>query len=111
MAKSRLLLIDQRRLYPFDNHRIAFKGEMQRFSKVPSARIDIAYDREFDDIARRGQPDMVAYRAHIDEPAVVVAVRRWKTPRPTAALDRKPYTDTLIANALQARSDFGDGNR
>ena len=109
VAKLRATAIDIGRSQPLDHDGIALEHEAQRLAEIPAVDIEIALDREFDYIARRIERQIVITPAHIDEAAIVIAVRRWKSPGAAAALDREQHARIVVArDRFEPSVDGGD---
>jgi len=109
--KPRDLLIDDRRFCPFDDDGIAAECQKQSLAQIPAAGIDVAFDGELDDIARRLQHEMTSDGSNIDETAVIIAVGRRKSPGTAAAFDGEQDRHALGSHQIEARADCRDGLR
>ena len=61
----------------------------QRLGEVPPVDIQRVVDRQFDHITVFLKPQIRIFRADVDEPYILVAVRRGKAPCPAAGFDRQ----------------------
>lgn len=108
-AKTSFLFVGDRRFQPFYHHGVSLERKPQRLSEIPTAGIDIANDRELDDIARRNKSKMMLDGTDVDKATIIIAVGRWKAPGAATTFDRKTDADALFAHRGKPRPVLCDG--
>ena len=103
------LHVPDRTVQPFEQGAVRAREQVECLADVPAVAVQIIDDRALDDIALpldiEGQVPVEI--ARIDEPHVVVRVRRCESPRPTAGLAGVDDSDTVLA--LYRREALEDG--
>ena len=61
---------------PFDDDGISLQQQAQRLGEIPSVDIEVAFERQLDDVARWPWLDVLGGTPHKDETTIVITVGR-----------------------------------
>lgn len=110
VAEAGIDAIGDRRFEPLEDDGIAFQEQLQGLAEVPAIDVEHAVHFRFDDVAALPEGQIVLERPDEDEAAIIIAVRRGKSPGPAAALDRERYRHLMVALYFgEPRIDPRDG--